>query len=96
MSQTPANPRKVAMASAVGAWIRLSVMETPSFQRVQEDKAVSRMPVADLFRRQGRTLALGMGTRFIEGFTFNLFSVYLLAYTVDETGLSKSTALNAI
>ena len=81
---------------AVGAWIRLSVMETPSFQQVQEDKAVSRMPVVELFRRQGRTLMLGMGTRFIEGFTFNLFSVYLLAYTVDETGLSKSTALNAI
>ncbi|MDN4161258.1 MFS transporter [Nocardioides abyssi] len=81
---------------AIGAWIRLSVMETPSFQRVQEDKQVSAMPVTELFARQGRTLFLGMGTRFIEGFTFNLFSVYLLAYAVDEVGVSKSTALNCI
>jgi MFS family permease len=37
-----------------------------------------------------------MGTRFIEGFTFNLFSVYLLAYVVTNLGLPKSWALNGI
>ena len=37
-----------------------------------------------------------MGTRFIEGFTFNLFSVYLLAYAVKTVGVPKSTVLNAI
>ena len=54
------------------------------------------MPVKELVRRQPRTLLLGMGTRFIEGFTFNLFSVFLLAYAVNEVGVDKSTVLNAI
>ena len=37
-----------------------------------------------------------MGTRFIEGFTFNLFSVFLLAYVVTNLGLPKEWALNGI
>ena len=37
-----------------------------------------------------------MGTRFIEGFTFNLFSVFLLAYVVTNLELPKSWALNGI
>src|SRR6478609_708620 len=80
---------------AVGAWIRLSIMETPAFRQVQAEKEISAVPVGELFRRQPRTLLLGMGTRFIEGFTFNLFSVFLLAYAVNEVGVDKSTVLNA-
>lgn len=81
---------------AIGAWIRLSVMETPAFREVQQRKEVSSVPVRELFRRQPRTLLLGMGTRFIEGFTFNLYSVFLLAYAVNTVGVARSTVLNAI
>lgn len=80
----------------IGAYIRLSVMETPAFARVQEHKEISTVPVRDLFARQPKSLLLGMGTRFIEGFTFNLFSVYLLAYVVTNLGLPDSWALNGI
>ena len=81
---------------AIGAWIRLSIMETPSFQEVQKEKKVSKLPVGELFRRQPRTLLLGMGTRFVEGFTYNLYSVFLLSYAVADAGLSRSVVLNAI
>ena len=39
---------------------------------------------------QPRRLLLGMGTRFIEGFTFNLFSVFLLAYVVTNLDVCRS------
>ena len=81
---------------AVGAYIRLSVMETPAFERVQERKEVSRLPLRDLLAAQPKRLLLGMGTRYIEGFTFNFFSVYLLAYVVTNLGLPKTLALNGI
>ncbi len=81
---------------AIGAYIRLSVMETPAFARVQEKKEVSRIPLRDLLAKQPKPLLLGMGTRFIEGFTFNLFSVFLLAYVVTNLELPKSWALNGI
>ena len=80
----------------IGAYIRLSVMETPAFARVQESKEISSVPLRELLRRQPKRLLLGMGTRFIEGFTFNLFSVFLLAYIVTNLELPKSWALNGI
>ena len=81
---------------AIGAYIRLSIMETPAFARVQEQKEISRIPFRDLLRAQPKRLLLGMGTRYIEGFTFNFFSVYLLAYVVTNQGLPKSLALGGI
>ncbi len=81
---------------AIGAYIRLSVMETPAFARVQERKQVSQLPLRDLFAAQSPRLLLGMGTRFIEGFTFNFFSVYLLAYVVTNLALPRSLALGGV
>jgi len=80
----------------IGAYIRLSIMETPAFEKVRERKQISSVPLRDLLARQPKRLLLGMGTRFIEGFTFNLFSVYLLAYVVTNMGLPKSWALHGI
>jgi MFS transporter, MHS family, shikimate and dehydroshikimate transport protein len=81
---------------AIGAYIRLSVMETPAFKRVQARQEVATVPVKELVKAQPRALLLGMGTRFIEGFTFNLFSVYFLAYVVTNLELPKSWALDGI
>jgi MFS transporter, MHS family, shikimate and dehydroshikimate transport protein len=81
---------------AVGAYIRLSIMETPAFEKVQERKQIAAVPFRELIAAQSSRLLLGMGTRFIEGFTFNLFSVYLLAYVVVNLGLPKSWALEGI
>ena len=81
---------------AIGAYIRLQVMETPAFARVQERKEVAAVPLRDLLAAQPKRLLLGMGTRYVEGFTFNLYSVYLLAYIVTNLELPKQWALNGI
>ncbi|GAB3856009.1 MFS transporter [Nocardioides maradonensis] len=80
----------------IGTWIRLSIVETPSFRQVQQANQVTRVPLGELVRSQPRTLLLGMGTRLIEGFTFNLYSVYLLTYAVTNVGLQKGYVLDAI
>jgi MFS family permease len=54
------------------------------------------VPVKELLKAQPRTLLLGMGTRFVEGFTYNLFSVYFLAYVVTNLELPKAWALDGI
>lgn len=80
----------------IGSWIRLSIVETPAFRQVQRANKVTKLPIGELFRNQPRTLLLGMGTRFIEGFTYNLYSVYLLTYATSTIGLRKSHVLDAI
>jgi len=81
---------------AIGAYIRLQVMETPAFERVQQRKEVVKVPLRDLLAAQPKRLLLGMGTRYVEGFTFNLYSVFLLAYVVTNLELPRSWALNGI
>ena len=46
---------------AIGAYIRLSVMETPAFARVQERKEVSTVPLGDLLRNQPKRAAARHG-----------------------------------
>jgi MHS family shikimate/dehydroshikimate transporter-like MFS transporter len=63
---------------------------------VQERKEVASVPLRDLLAAQPKRLLLGMGTRFVEGFTFNFYSVYLLAFVATNLELPKQWALNGI
>ena len=46
---------------AIGAYIRLSVMETPEFAKVQERKEISRLPLRDLLARAAAAAAARHG-----------------------------------
>ncbi|MGQ3045033.1 MAG: MFS transporter, partial [Brevundimonas aurantiaca] len=65
---------------AVGMWVRLSITETPDFQKAIEKEERVAVPVAELFRNHKRSLVLGT---FVALATFVLFYIgtaYLLSY----------------
>ncbi len=67
---------------AVGLWVRLSITETPAFQKAIDREERVAVPVAELFRNHKRSLVLGT---FVALATFVLFyigSAYLLSYNV--------------
>ncbi len=67
---------------AVGLWVRLSITETPAFQKAIEKHERVEVPVVELFRNHKRSLVLGT---FVALATFVLFyigSAYLLSYNV--------------
>ncbi|MBB6506945.1 metabolite-proton symporter [Rhizobium soli] len=67
---------------AVGLWVRLSITETPAFQKTIDKQERVEIPVVELFRTHKRSLALGT---FVALATFVLFyigSAYLLSYNV--------------
>ncbi|MEB2843234.1 MFS transporter [Rhizobiales bacterium RZME27] len=67
---------------AVGLWVRLSITETPAFQKAIDSHERVEVPVAELFRKHKRSLVLGT---FVALATFVLFyigSAYLLSYNV--------------
>jgi metabolite-proton symporter len=67
---------------AVGLWVRLSITETPAFQKAIDQEERVAVPVAELFRHHKRSLALGT---FVALATFVLFYIgtaYLLSYNV--------------
>ncbi|HWL95768.1 MAG TPA: MFS transporter [Nocardioidaceae bacterium] len=81
---------------AVGAYIRLNVLETPAFASTRRDAGVLRVPVVEVWRRHKRTMLLAMGTRWVEGFTFNVYSVFLLSYAANDLGLGAGSVLGGV
>jgi metabolite-proton symporter len=78
---------------AIGLWVRLSITETPAFQKAIDSHERVEVPVAELFRNHKRSLVLGT---FVALATFVLFyigSAYLLSYNVKVLKISFIDAL---
>ncbi len=85
-----------AVLVAVGLYIRLKIMETPAFTRIQETKKVAHVPFFELLRTHGKNTLLGLGARYIEGVTFNIFGVFVVGYLAGTLGLPRQTALAGV
>ena len=81
---------------AVGLYIRLKILETPMFERLRESQAQAKVPFFELWRTHTLKTILGMGCRYIEGVTFNIFGVYSIAYLTTALKLPRTTALIAV
>lgn len=80
----------------IGLYIRLSVLETPAFAAVREQQEQVKVPFFELLRTHPKQLLLGMGTRWIEGLTFNAFGVLAISYIANDLDLPRSTALTGV
>jgi MHS family shikimate/dehydroshikimate transporter-like MFS transporter len=85
-----------AVLVVIGLYIRLKIMETPAFTRIQQTKKVVSVPVVELFRTHGKNTLLGLGARYIEGVTFNIFGVFIVGYLAGTLGLPRQTALAGV
>jgi MFS transporter, MHS family, shikimate and dehydroshikimate transport protein len=85
-----------AVLVAVGLYIRLKIMETPAFTRIQETKKVAHVPFFELIRTHGKNTLLGLGARYIEGVTFNIFGVFVVGDLAGTLGLPRQTALAGV
>jgi len=81
---------------AVGLVIRLKILETPMFAKVQQDRKTARAPVIEVIRRHWREILLSAGLRFSEQMPFYLFTTFVLIYVVSRHGFSKTFVLNAV
>lgn len=75
-----------AILVIVGLWVRLSLLETPAFQRVLEAEAVTRVPVARVFRASWKQIVSG---------TFIMLATYVLFYLMTTFTLNYGVAPTA-
>jgi metabolite-proton symporter len=82
----------------VGLFVRLKVMETPAFRKLEEREEQATVPAVELFRvrRNRRHVLLGMGSRWVEGVAFNTWAVFAIAYGTGVLGMSQQTLLVAV
>lgn len=82
-----------AVLVAVGAYIRLNVMETPEFSRVKEANREAAIPFVSMIRDFPGNVIAGMGARTIDGVFFNVFAVFSIGYLTGTVKMPRTEAL---
>lgn len=82
----------------IGLVVRLRVMETPAFRKLEETESKATVPAVELVRdgRNRRNLFLGMGARWVEGVAFNAWAVFSISYATNTLGMSRGPVLLAV
>jgi|tagenome__1003787_1003787.scaffolds.fasta_scaffold20840927_2 metabolite-proton symporter len=81
---------------AIGLYVRLSVLETPHFRRVREQKAVVKAPVWEVIKTQPRAIITSAFVRMAEQAPFYLFITFVLTYGTEALELERNDLLNDV
>jgi MFS transporter, MHS family, shikimate and dehydroshikimate transport protein len=81
---------------AVGLFIRLRIMESPAFRRVQESNTEARMPIVDVLRTYPKQVLLAAGAFLVINAYFYILVSYLINYATAEAGMSNSAILSVV
>jgi metabolite-proton symporter len=81
---------------AIGLYIRLGVLETPIFAKLQAQGRVERTPVARVLREHWREVVLTALLRTGQQTPFYIFTTYVLTYGTQQLGLARATVLNLV
>ena len=77
----------------IGLWVRLSITETPEFQKAIDKAERVAVPGIELLRHHKRSLVLGTFVGLLTFVFFYICTAYLLSYNVKVVGLSFVDAL---
>src|SRR5262249_37661074 len=81
---------------ATGLIIRLRIIETPAFSRIQEQHAQAERPILELLRTHPKEILLAIGARVCDNGSFYVYTVFLLVYATQRVGIERQAILNAI
>jgi metabolite-proton symporter len=81
---------------AIGLWIRLGILETPTFRRLVAENRVERAPVMEVFRLQAKEVFLSAFVRMAEQAPFYIFTAFVFAYGTGTLKISRDMLLAAV
>jgi len=80
----------------VGLWIRLGILETPTFQKLVANQKIERAPIIEVIKRQPREIILSAFTRMSEQAPFYIFTAFVFAYATGTLKFSRDFVLSAV
>lgn len=80
----------------VGLYIRLTIKESPEFEKLKQRNAESKIPFVDMMKRYPGNILKGMGARYIDGVFFNIFGVFIIGYLTTSLHLTRTQALTGV
>jgi len=80
----------------VGLYIRLGILETPTFTRILEERRVERTPVLEVLRQQPKLVALTALARTGQQGPFYIFAAFIFTYGTTVLHSSRDLLLAAV
>ncbi len=80
----------------VGLWIRLGILETPTFRNLVETKLIEKTPVIEVFRQQPGQVFLTAFARMGEQAPFYIFTAFVFSYGVNSLHVSRNLLLFSV
>ena len=80
----------------LGLWIRLGILETPTFRRLIAENRLEKTPVAEVFRLQPKEVFLSAFARMGEQAPFYIFTAFVFAYGTSQLKVSREMLLIAV
>jgi MFS family permease len=80
----------------IGLYIRLGVLETPTFTRLVAERKVEAAPILEAIRRQPREILLTALARLAEQSPFYIFTAFVFAYGTGTLKMSRDLLLVAV
>jgi MFS family permease len=77
----------------IGLWIRLGIIETPTFQRLVAERRIERQPVLAVIKRYPREIILSALARMSEQAPFYIFTSFVFVYGTVTLGFSRDFVL---
>src|SRR5271166_6053706 len=80
----------------IGLYIRLGILETPTFTRIVEERRVERTPVLEVLRQQPKLVALTALARTGQQGPFYIFAAFIFTYGTTVLHSSRDLLLAAV
>jgi metabolite-proton symporter len=81
---------------AVGLYIRLGILETPVFSRLQQTQRLEKTPIAGVLRQYPKEIALSALARMAEQAPFYIFTAFVFSYAVGTLKVPRDFVLTAV
>jgi MFS family permease len=80
----------------VGLWIRLGILETPTFAKLVAENRIERAPMAAVLRRHPKEIILTALARMAEQAPFYIFTAFVFTYGTSVLHSSRNLLLIAV
>jgi MFS family permease len=81
---------------AIGLYIRLNILETPTFARLLAEQKIEKTPTLEVIRRQPKDILLSALARMAEQAPFYIYTAFVFTYGVTNLGVSRDLLLTAV
>jgi metabolite-proton symporter len=81
---------------AIGLYIRLRILETPVFARLQREKRIERMPMLEVLKRHPKEIILSAFARMAEQAPFYIFTAFVFSYATGQLHVTRNFLLVAV